>query len=286
MKKVIFDTDTFNEADDQFALAYLLKYRDLFDIEAITISPFKHSKYNYPVSYSVDDSFDEISKIFDYLGIEDRSIVYKGSTDYLVNGYDEENPAVKKIIEVCLKNRETYILATGCLTNIALAVKKCPSIIEKMKLIWLGSNFLFGKNQDFNFRQDIVSTKFVFESKVDLTIMPCTPITSNLVVSIYELDAEIKGKNDLCDYLCYIFKNRSHGITKRWPLWDVSVVAYLAHQEWFETMEVSCPYIKEDNCFELTTNRHKIKFIKSLNANAILEDVFSKLRGDEERYIV
>lgn len=281
MKKVIFDTDTFNEADDQFALAYLLKYYDLFSIEAITISPFKHSKYDYPVSYSINDSFDEVSKILDYLHIEDRSIIYKGSTDYLVNGYNEDNPAVDKIIEVCLENDITYILATGCLTNIALAIRKCSAIIPKMKLIWLGSNFLFGSNHDFNFRQDIVSTRFVFESKVDFTVMPCTPITSNLMVSIYELEAEIKGKNDLCDYLYYIFKNRSHGITKRWPLWDISVVAYLVNKDWFETMEVSCPYIKEDNRFELTTNKHKIKFVKSLNANAIIENLFIKLTDSE-----
>lgn len=29
--KVILDTDTYNEADDQFALAYLLKSKDMFD---------------------------------------------------------------------------------------------------------------------------------------------------------------------------------------------------------------------------------------------------------------
>lgn len=277
MKKIIFDTDTFNEADDQFALAYLLKYHNLFFIEAITISPFKHSRYDYSVSDSINDSFDEIAKILDYFHIEDRSNIYKGSTDYLVNGYNEDNPAVNKIIEICLKNEETYILATGCLTNIALAMKKCPAIISKMKLIWLGSNFLFGNNHDFNFRQDIVSTKYVFESHVDLTVIPCTPITSNLIVSIYELEAEIKEKNDLCDYLYYIFKNRSHGMTKRWPLWDISVVAYMVNKDWFETMEISCPYIKEDNHFEFIENRHKVKFIKSLNANAIIEDLFQKL---------
>lgn len=277
MKKVIFDTDTFNEADDQFALAYLLKYRSMVDIQAITICPFKHSKYDYSVSDSIDDSYDEIAKILDYLDIKDRSNIYKGSVDYLTNGYDELNPAVKKIIEICLENDETYILATGCLTNIALAMKKCPDIIGKIKLIWLGSNFLFGNNHDFNFRQDIISTKFVFNSMVDLTVIPCTPITSNLIVSIYELEAEIKEKNDLCNYLYYIFKNRSHGITKRWPLWDISVVAFLVNNNWFETMEISCPNINDDNSFELTNDKHKVKFVKSLKANEIIEDLFNKL---------
>ena len=45
MKKVILDTDIANEADDYFALVYLLKNRDLFDIKAITIAPFRTDVY-------------------------------------------------------------------------------------------------------------------------------------------------------------------------------------------------------------------------------------------------
>ena len=37
---VILDTDAFNEVDDQFAIAYLLRSKDRFDIRAITAAPF------------------------------------------------------------------------------------------------------------------------------------------------------------------------------------------------------------------------------------------------------
>lgn len=39
---VILDTDTDNECDDQFALSYLLKSQDRFNVEAITIAPYQH----------------------------------------------------------------------------------------------------------------------------------------------------------------------------------------------------------------------------------------------------
>ena len=39
-KKVILDTDMYNEIDDQFALTYLMKSLDIFDLEATTIAPF------------------------------------------------------------------------------------------------------------------------------------------------------------------------------------------------------------------------------------------------------
>lgn len=41
---VILDTDTYNEADDQFALSYLLKSKEIFNIDAITIAPFRTEK--------------------------------------------------------------------------------------------------------------------------------------------------------------------------------------------------------------------------------------------------
>lgn len=79
MKKVILDTDTANEADDYFALVYLLKNRDLFDIKAITIAPFRTDVYQKNVSDSIDDSYNAACTIFDYLNINNKSIIYKGA---------------------------------------------------------------------------------------------------------------------------------------------------------------------------------------------------------------
>lgn len=277
MNKIILDTDIYNEADDLFALAYLLKNKELFDIKAITIAPFKHDGYSKSVFDSIDDSYNEAIKIFDYLGIINKSLIYKGSRDYLSNGYNEENEAINKIIDLAIENDHLTIVAIGCLTNIALAIKKEPSIINKIELVWLGTNFLFGDNQDFNFKQDVEAVKTVFYSKVKLTVIPCSPITSNLMTSIYELKAEIGGKSELCDYLCDRFYNRFWGPHKRWPLWDIGAIAYIINKNWFKTMNISCPIINEDNTFTHTKGNHNITFIKQLNANDIYENFFKSL---------
>lgn len=44
-RNIILDTDMCNEIDDQFALVYLLKSIDNFNLEAITIAPFFKSGY-------------------------------------------------------------------------------------------------------------------------------------------------------------------------------------------------------------------------------------------------
>ncbi len=276
---VILDTDTYNECDDQFALAYLLKNQDKFNIEAITVAPYSHSDRKETIEETTEKSYKEILKICNWLNFETKNKVFKGSIDYICNGYNENNDAVNKIIEVANKNEKTYILAIGAITNVALAIKKSPEIINKMEVIWLGGNsFLADNNREFNFEQDVQAVRDVFESKVKLTVIPCRNVASNLTTSIYELEHFLEGKSELCDYLCQRFYNDTyHGIQERRVIWDISVIAYMINKSWFETEEVSCPIIKEDTSYELTESRHKITFVNYLDQNKIYNDLFKKL---------
>lgn len=277
---VILDTDTYNECDDQFALAYLLKNQDKFNIEAITVAPYFHSNKKEKIEDTTEKSYNEILKICNWLNFKTKNKVFKGSTNYVCNGYNENNEAVDKIIEIATKNKNTYILAIGAITNVAVAIKKAPKIIKNIEIIWLGENSFLTKdnNVEFNFRQDVQAVKEVFESKVKLTVIPCKNVASNLTTSIYELEYFLKGKSELCDYLCQRFYNDTyHGIEERRVIWDISVIAYMINRTWFKTEQINCPIIKEDASYELTENRHNITFVNYLNANKIYSDLFEKL---------
>lgn len=275
---IILDTDIYNECDDQFALSYLLKSQDRFNIEAITVAPYHHDN-NISIFEGTNKSYDEIIKICKWLNFDITNKVFKGSTDYIINDYNQENDAVSKIIEIVNKNEKTYILAIGAITNVALAIKKEPKIIEKMEVIWLGGHsFLNTDNKEFNFKQDVQAVRDVFESKVKLTIIPCKNVASNLRTSIYELEHFLKGKSELCDYLCQRFYDDGiHGIQERRVIWDISVIAYMINKNWFETMEISCPNVKDDTSYELTENNHKITVVNYLNVDKIYNDLFIKL---------
>ena len=52
----------------------------------------------------------------------------------------------------------------------------------------------------------------------------------------------------------------------------------MINKEWFKSKDISCPNIKEDTTYELTTNNHKITMINYLDANKIYQDLFLKLR--------
>ncbi len=276
---LILDTDTYNECDDQFALSYMLKSQDVFNIEAITVAPFSHKSKNVTTEESQELSYNEILKICNWLNFDTTNKVFKGSTNYLQNGYNGENEAVNKIIEIALKNEKTHILAIGAITNIALAIKKEPKIIDKIEVIWLGGHSLLQEeNREFNFRQDVEAVRIVFESKVKLTVIPCKNVASNLQTSIYELNHHLKDKSELCNYLISRFYNDGyHGNQERRIIWDISVIAYMINKKWFTSKDISCPNIKEDTSYEITTNRHNITMVTYIDANSVYNDLFEKL---------
>lgn len=278
---VILDTDTYNECDDQFALSYMLLSQDRFNIEAITVAPYHHDN-DISIEEGQEKSYQEILKICNWLNFDTENKVFKGSNGYIENGYDETNEAIEKIIEIAKKNDKTYIMAIGAITNVALAIKKAPDIIEKIEIIWLGGHSpICDNNKEFNFRQDIQAIKEIFESKVKLTIIPCKGVASNLKISIYELEHYLKGKSELCNYLCSRFYNDGiHGIQTRRVIWDISVVAYLINKNWFEEKEMDCPEIKKDLSYSFNKNDRKIKFVTYLDSDKIYEDLFNKLVKD------
>lgn len=280
-RNVILDTDTYNECDDQFALSYMIKSQDIFNIEAITVAPYSHKERKETVISGQEKSYNEILKICKWLDFDITNKVCKGAEDYICNGYAENNAAVDKIIEIALKNNKTYIMAIGAITNVALAIKKDPKIIDKIEVIWLGGHSLLQDNNlEYNFRQDVDAVRIVFESKVKLTIIPCKNVASNLRTSIYELNHYLKDKSDLCNYLIDRFYNDGyHGIQESRVIWDISVIAYMINTNWFTSKQISCPNIRDDTSYELTTNNHKVTMINHIDVNKVYNDLFRKLGG-------
>lgn len=275
---IILDTDTYNECDDQFALAYMLLSQNKFNIEAITVAPYHHDN-DISVEEGQEKSYQEILKICNWLNFDTKNKVFKGSNGYIEDGYNETNEAVEKIIEIVKKNEKTYIMAIGAITNVALAIQKAPSIVDKIEIVWLGGHSpICNNNKEFNFRQDVQAIKEIFSSKANLTIIPCNGVASNLKISIYELEHYLKGKNELCNYLCSRFYDDGmHGIQTRRTIWDISVIAYLINKEWFEEKKMDCPEINKDLSYSFNENDRKIKFVTYLDSDKIYNDLFDKL---------
>lgn len=79
---VVLDTDTYNEVDDQFAIAYMLNSPELNPV-AIYAAPFFNDKSTGPED-GMEKSYDEIFHILKLAGRTDMNDkVYKGAREYL-----------------------------------------------------------------------------------------------------------------------------------------------------------------------------------------------------------
>ena len=59
----VLDTDAYNEIDDQYAIAYMLKSPERVNLKAIYAAPFSNPKSGYNAGKGMELSYNEIEKI-------------------------------------------------------------------------------------------------------------------------------------------------------------------------------------------------------------------------------
>ena len=143
--RMVLDTDTYNEIDDQFAVVYSLLSPEKLDVETIYAAPFLNSRSTGPGD-GMEKSYDEILRLLERLNVSPENFVHKGSTDFLAS-LDKliESPAVDDLIERAMQSGDEplYVVAIGAITNIASAILKEPEIINKIVIVWLGGHALY-----------------------------------------------------------------------------------------------------------------------------------------------
>ncbi|MHC4326300.1 MAG: nucleoside hydrolase, partial [Planctomycetota bacterium] len=179
--RMILDTDTYNEIDDQFALVYALISPEL-DVKAVYAAPFKNNRSRGPKE-GMEKSYEEILRILDKLDKSPDGFAFKGSTSYLTDVKNpEKSPAAMDLIRRARKSSPEdplYVVAVGAITNVSNAILIDPTIINKIVVVWLGGNGHHWPHQrEFNYRQDLNASRTIFDCGVPFVQMPCTPVVT------------------------------------------------------------------------------------------------------------
>lgn len=280
--RMILDTDTYNEVDDQFALAYALLSKDKIQLEAVYAAPFKNNR-SESAGDGMEKSYQEILRLLKMLDKSPDDFAFRGSGRYLenINKPIKSDAALDLIKKAMASSPEDplYVVPIGCITNIASAILIEPEIIKNIVVVWLGGNDLNWPHQkEFNLMQDVLAGQVVFNSGVPFVVMPCQPVVSHFHTTIPELSLNLKGKNELSDYLYNIVLEYSGG-KKAWSkvIWDVTAVAWLVNPSWIPTNLVHSPVLTDQVTYSVDQSRHFIRIATSLNRDAIFRDLFEKL---------
>lgn len=284
---VVLDTDTFNEIDDQYALAYLLTNTNKLSVKAICAAPFSNKKASTP-EIGMELSYNEIIKVLTLLKKDSyKELTIKGSKSYLPSETQAvESPATRKIVELAINRTETgpplYIIAIGAITNVASAILLEPKIIDKIVLVWLGGHsYTWPTNDEFNMMQDVAGARVVFGCGVPVIQIPCMGVVSAFATTGPELDYWIKGKNDFCDYIVEATEKEAalYKQGKCWSraIWDVTAVAWLLSDTFQRDCFKHSPICQYDNHYSFDDNRHLIRYVYSINRDILMNDMFNKI---------
>jgi inosine-uridine nucleoside N-ribohydrolase len=203
---VVLDTDAYNEIDDQFALAYMLRSKEKLNVRAVFAAPFLNARSSSPED-GMERSYEEILKVLRFAGAEALvPHVFRGSRAYLPDeATPVDSPAARALVSLCADycaDRPLYVVAIGAITNVASALLMDPTLRERIVLVWLGGNAVDAPdNREFNLIQDVAAARVVFGCGVPLVQLPCDGVVSAFTVSGPELEYWLAAKNPLSNYL-------------------------------------------------------------------------------------
>ena len=283
--KVILDTDTYNEIDDQFALVQMLFSQNRINTLSINAAPFSMNDRSDNPEKGMELSYVEIFRLLEKIDFKKNNFVFKGSTKYI--GFDKKpinSPAADNIIENalrCSENDPLYVIAIGAITNVASAILKEPEIINKIVVVWLGGNALYWpENNEFNLKQDIGGAQVLFDSGVSLVLVPCKGVTSHLISTVPEIEKYIEPHGEIGKFLAMRFKeyNNNH---KGWSkeIWDMAAISWVLNEEWAPTNITPSPILLDDKSWAFNENRHPIKIVYEIKRDPILQDFIEKLEN-------
>ncbi len=280
--RMVLDTDTYNEIDDQFAVVYALLSKEKLDVEALYAAPFFNSRSTGPED-GMERSYEEILRLLDRLDMDPEGFVYKGSKAYLTDlDNPPASPAALDLIErakTASPENPLYVVAVGAITNVASAIQMDPTIIENIVVVWLGGNSIhWPTSREFNFSQDLNASRLIFDCGVPLVQMPCVPVVTHLATTLPEMEAYLKGRGAIGDYLLEIFREYQKD-QYAWSkvLWDMTAVAWLVNADWTPTNLIHSPIVTDQHTFSVDESRHMIRAAYFINRDAIFGDFFKKI---------
>jgi inosine-uridine nucleoside N-ribohydrolase len=283
---VVLDTDTYNEIDDQFALAFLIKSEEKLNLKGIYAAPFFNRNSSSPAD-GMEKSYNEIFNVLALMKREDlKPLVKRGSAAYLPSEKEAvDSEAARSLADLAVRYAEDkplYVIAIGAITNVASAILLRPEIVNRIVIVWLGGQALdWPDNKEFNLFQDVAAARIIFGCGAALVQLPCMGVVSAFASSGPELEHWLRGKNALCDYLVdYTAKSAlKDGGLPNWtrPIWDVTAVGWLLDGDFMLDRLEHSPIPQYDHHYSFDHRRHFIRYVYHINRDRLFEELFRKL---------
>ena len=301
---VVIDSDTANEIDDQFALAWAALAPERIRLLGVLAEPYSFAHRRAALGRELRNlaPFDppgdgmrrsqaEARRILSLLPGSASVPVLAGATDYL-RAADRPQPseAAAHLVDLAWAqpdDRPLVVLAMGCATNIASALLMAPELVQRLVVVWTSGwpSHAPHANHSFNLEQDLHATRVLLDSGVPLVYLPGFQVGAQLRLSLPEVERWVMGQGAIGDALHRLFIHNPlwelHGIDSffahSWVMWDLICVAWLLDPDWVPSTLVPTPRLDDGLRWVSDPGRALMREGHGVRRDAIFADFFARL---------
>lgn len=300
--RIVIDTDAANEIDDPFAIAWALRAPQRLVVEGVYAAPYsfahrraemkvrQHRQFD-PPGVGMERSVDEIRAVFAALGLPEEDRVQRGSTRYLRSlDAPEPSEATAHLIATAMAmpaDEPLYVVAIGCVTNIANALLLEPAIAERIVVVWTSGypSHAPQVNHSFNLEQDLLASQWLLDSGVPQVYLPGFHVGAQLRLSLPEMECWVKGRGAIGEHLFDLYTHNPLwpllGIDSfeahSWVIWDIINIAWLIDPDWVPSELVRTPRLGADRRWIADATRHPMREAYGVQRDAIFAAFFAAL---------
>ena len=235
-------------------------------------------------------SYQEILRVFDKLGIAPGSRVVRGASAYLTAlDAPRPSPATEAIVDLA-KSGDTplYVVAIGCITNVAAALLLAPEIVRDIVVVWTSafpSSAPQCNRPSMNLVQDPLASRLTFDCGVPHVYLPGYHVGAQLRISLPEMEAFMRGRSAIGDYLYQLFAHNPlqemfaiEDVGRRtWVIWDIINIAWLLNPGWVPTRLTPSPVLTETLYWRHEPGRHLMREAYEVQRDDIFIDLYDKI---------
>jgi len=246
--KFILDSDTANEIDDLFAIAYLLAADDpKIAWRGLSSAQWFHVWSGDSTVYQSQQLNEDLLRIADRMDLP-----HPLGADLIMGkpwgDYDpRDSPAAQLIIAEALglpPGRKMVVLSIGAATNLASAIALKPEIAERIVAYTLGYRYDFAGNfwnkDEFNIRRDLNAANYLLNAEdLELHNMP----VSVAIQYTWPRDrtfSHLTNGGDMGAYLQNRWEEHG-GDAQQWTMWDVALLQAFLKPEQASEVSVMTP---------------------------------------------
>lgn len=298
---LIIDTDANNELDDQHALAYAFCNSESFNLIGVTVNSTR-------AGGNIEEHYKEAVRIAHLCKAWGRVPIKKGAEgrySEIAPNISKDNFDGKEAVDFIIERSGGFssenklcIVAIGKLSNIALAIEKDSTIIDRVKLIWLGSNY--PDPGEYNLENDTTALNPVFQSGMETEIALVAygrgDGTDAVKIPIKEVERimpglgphiadSIEGRNggyfhSFGDYAVNLWQNmKLYGESQSRSLFDLAAVVIVKKPGYSDKKLIPAPFWKDGGWDLDYETKNQTVLYHNFKKDSILNEFFESLEN-------